>query len=177
MSTAGECGISHVLPGDRWLPAVTPHQGRPCHLLQTDHCSPFPTCSALPRSGLACGYFCTQPPTHALVAPGDADGGSHCWILGHSRAKRDRRRVGSARPVPERRLPVKLVSTGRLSLAPVSPHKAVSKRRQGAQNIHQQTNWSEVKTEAGQRGLPVRGRGQQGGAAEVELPVSMQSSL
>ena len=92
--TAGECGISHVLPGDQWLAAVTPHQGRPCHLLPTDRCSPNSRPALLWRvSGLACGYFCTQPPTHALVVgPGDAAAASQCWLLGHSRAKRDRRR-------------------------------------------------------------------------------------
>lgn len=86
-----------------------------------------------------------------------------------------RRKAGS-----ERRLPVKLVScccTRRLSLAPVSPHLAVSRRRQGARNLHHRKNWSEVKTEAGQRGLPVRGRGDQRGAEEVEQQGSMQSSL
>ena len=126
VSSTGGCGISHVLPGDQWLPAVTPHQGRPCHLLPpTDRCSPDSRPALLCRvSGLACGYFCTQTRvqhmlwweqvTLVLVA---ANAGFLAIL--------EQREIG-ARPVPERRLPVKLVSwcycTRRLGLAPVSPH-------------------------------------------------------
>ena len=148
---------SHMFSrGDQWLPPVTPHQGRPCHLLPTDRCSPDsrPALLWLLVSGLACGFFCTQPPTHALlVRPGDAAAAANAGFLAILE-QREIGGLGGARPVPERRLPVKLVSTRRLSLAPVSPHSQaeVSRRRQGARNLHHRKNWSEVKAEAGQRG-------------------------
>ena len=176
----GECGISHVLPGDEWLAAVTPHQGRPSHLLPTDRCSPNSRPALLWRvSGLACGYFGTQPPTHALVGPGDAAAASHCWLLGHSRAKRDRRRWGGARPVPERRLPVKLVSTRRLSLAPVSPHRQwAGGARARRISTTGKTGVRSKQRSRTARSTAVRGRrGEQSGAEEVEQPGSMQSSL
>ena len=43
MSSTNGCGISHVLPGDQWLAAVTPHQGRPCTT-----CSPLTAVHQIP---------------------------------------------------------------------------------------------------------------------------------
>ena len=114
------------------------------HLLPTDRCSPNSRPALLWRvSGLACGYFCTQPPTHALVAPGDAAGGSQCWLLGHSRGGGKRDLCTGAAQEPALRLPVKLVSTRRLSLAPVSPHQAGGARARGISTAPEKLEWGQ----------------------------------